>query len=191
MAGHEQLIDTYLAELARRLPPGIVNELADGLDETLQHHLARGLSPDEAATAATAEFGDPARITAEFARQSPGHRTALAMLASGPIFAALWGTTLITSHAWTWTIPTAATIVYAAILLAIVTLLVTVATSQNYLTTRLAAPACAGMIVLDVTMITLVAVIAPSLTWSAALAATASISRITLGAHQVRRILCN
>lgn len=191
MAGHEQLINTYLAELARRLPPEVVDELADGLDQTLQHHLNRGLSPDEAAAVAIAEFGDPAHITAEFARQSPGRRTALAMLATGPVFAALWGTTLITGHAWTWTIPTAAIIAYAATLLAIVAVLVAVATSHNYTRTRLAAHACVGMIVLDATMIAVVAFIAPPLTWPATLAAAASFSRITLGTRQLRRALTN
>lgn len=191
MAGHEQLIDTYLAELARRLPPQVVDELADGLDQTLQHHLNRGLSPDEAAVAAITDFGDPAHITAEFARQSPGRRTALAMLATGPVFAALWGTTLITGHAWTWTIPTAATIAYAATLLSIVAILVAAAASHNYARTRLAALACVGMITLDATMITAVAFNALSLTWPIILATAASITRITLGTRQLQRVLAD
>lgn len=191
MAGHEQLIDAYLAELARRLPPEVVDELTGGLDETLQHHLNRGLGAEEAAVAAITDFGDPAHITAEFARQSPGRRTALAMLATGPVFAALWGTTLITGHAWTWTIPTAATIAYAATLLSIVAVLVAVTTNHSYTTTRLAAPASAGMIALDTTMITAVAFNAPSLTWPMILATAASITRITLGTRQLRRLRTN
>jgi len=52
MASH-QLIDQHLAALARTLPPDTVDELADGLTETWQHHLATGLTPTAAAHAAT------------------------------------------------------------------------------------------------------------------------------------------
>ena len=44
MAGH-QLIDDYLTSLARRLPDEVVDELADGLAETFQHHRDTGLVP--------------------------------------------------------------------------------------------------------------------------------------------------
>ena len=44
MASH-QLIDDYLARLAQRLPADAVDELADGITETWQHHLAAGRSP--------------------------------------------------------------------------------------------------------------------------------------------------
>ena len=60
------LISTYLAELSAQLPARVVEELADGLDETRQHYLDQGLNPDAAASAALAEFGEPDVITAAF-----------------------------------------------------------------------------------------------------------------------------
>ena len=62
------LISEYLAELSGRLPAGIVEELADGLDQTHQHYLQHGLDPDAAAQAAIAEFGEPHVIVAEIGR---------------------------------------------------------------------------------------------------------------------------
>jgi hypothetical protein len=61
MASH-QLIDTYLADLRQRLPA----EVADGLTDTWQHHLATGASVRDAARAAIAEFGTTTQITAAF-----------------------------------------------------------------------------------------------------------------------------
>ena len=46
---HHHLIEDYLATLRRRLPADAVDELADGLAETYQHHLWRGLDVDYAA----------------------------------------------------------------------------------------------------------------------------------------------
>ncbi len=89
MADHD-LIRGYLDELARRLPAGAVEELADGLEETYQHHRRRGLSATDAARSAIAEFGHPRRVTTAFAHQSAGHRTAIALLATAPVFALLW-----------------------------------------------------------------------------------------------------
>ena len=54
-----RLIGGYLAALAVNLPGRIVEELADGLDETYRGYLGRGLAPDVAARAAVAEFGEP------------------------------------------------------------------------------------------------------------------------------------
>jgi hypothetical protein len=50
------------------LPPRIVEELADGLEETYRHRLAEGLAEDAAARAAVAEFGEPPVIVAAFTR---------------------------------------------------------------------------------------------------------------------------
>lgn len=187
MASH-QLIDAYRAELARRLPPDIVDELADGLDDAFQHHLLKGLEPTQAAVAATQEFGRPDQIAAEFARQSPHRHTALALLATGPLFAGLWGSSLITARAWTWTIPTGAAVIYGATLITVVGCLIAVAASRAYATTRLISPACAGMIALDTIMLTAITLVAPVLTWPMALAIPASITRIGLAARQLRRL---
>ena len=46
------LITEYLGVLARQLPGPVIEELADGLDETYRRHLVLGLAPDAAAAAA-------------------------------------------------------------------------------------------------------------------------------------------
>ncbi len=186
MACH-QLINTYRAELARRLPAGIVDELADGLDDAFEHHLSAGLDPTAAAVAATREFGHPDKIVAEFARQSPQRRTALALVATGPFFAAAWAGSLITAHAWTWAIPTGAAVAYGAVLLTVVATLIGVSTCKTFTTTRLAAPACMGVIALDVTMLSAITLAAPAATWPMTLAIPASIARIGLTGRQLRR----
>ena len=82
MASH-QLIDASLTALARRLPADAVDELADGLTETYQRHLSTGLDADAAAGAAITEFGDPDVVIAAFVRQAPGRRAARALLGWG------------------------------------------------------------------------------------------------------------
>ena len=52
------LISGYLDALAGELPGPVVEELADGLEETCRRHLGLGLTPD-AAAAAVDEFGAP------------------------------------------------------------------------------------------------------------------------------------
>lgn len=185
MASHH-VIDAYLAELARRLPPDVIDELADGLAEAYHCHVASGLSPADAAAAATTDFGDPSRITAEFARQSRGRRTALAMLATGPVFAVLWGASLVTAQAWTWNVPAGAIIAYATALLTVVAAFVVVATSHSYPRAGVTAAACVGLIALDAVMLVAVGFVAPTLSWPMIIAVPASFARITVGAHQLR-----
>lgn len=189
MAGHV-LIEAHLATLARRLPAGAVDELADGLAETYQHHLARGLDPDAAATVAVAEFGDTEQILAAFTRQAPGRRAALALLATGPVFAACWGPSLIMSHAWAWPIPLAAEVAFGLVLLGIVAILAIAATShRDYGRTQLAAAGGIGLIVLDTAMLTAVVLAAPTLVWPMVLAIPASLARIGFTARSVPRVL--
>jgi hypothetical protein len=106
MAGHQLnnddpdgYLDAYLAHLARHLPADVVDELADGLTETRQHHLDGGLSPTDAARAAIAEFGDPDQTIRAFVTQAPGRRIARTLLATGPLMALCWAPSLITAHA--------------------------------------------------------------------------------------------
>jgi hypothetical protein len=188
MAGH-QLIDDYLAELARRLPADDVDELADGLEEAFQQYRQRGLPVTSAAAAATAEFGDPELITRAFVRQAPGRRAALGLLASGPVFAALWGASLISAQAWTWRVPLGATAVFGATLLVVAATLVVVALSPTYRRTRLAGPACGLLVLLDGAMLATVALAAPALSWPMVLAIPASVVRIGFAARTVPRIL--
>jgi hypothetical protein len=182
------LIQTYLAELARRLPAETVEELADGLEETFQHQLRRGLSPAEAAHAAIAEFGRPAQVTAAFAHQSSARRTAIALLATAPVFAGLWGTTLITAHVWNWKIPPAAVVGFGAILLAVAATFAVIARSSNPTTARLAGPASAAVILLDLAMMTAVVAAAPAVTWPMVLAIQASLIRVALAGRNLPRL---
>lgn len=180
MASH-QLIDSYLAGLARRLPADTVDELADGLIETWHHHLGDGLTADRAARAAIAEFGAADRIADEFVAQAPGRRTAQLLLLTGPVMGACWGTSLIATEVWTWPIPAALGFAYPAVLLATVALLVGAATSRrSYRRTRLGGLAALVLIVLDAAMIGAVGVLAPTVVWLMAVAVAASMVRIGL-----------
>ena len=183
------LIQGYLAELARHLPSETVEELADGLEETFQHQLRRGLSPTEAAHLAIAEFGRPPLVTAAFAHQSSGRRTAIALLATAPIFAGLWGTTLITAHAWNWQIPAVAAVAFGVTLFAVAAILGTVARSNKPTTARLAGPASAGLIMLDLGLLVAVAIAAPVVTWAMALAIPASLIRVAAAGRNLPRVL--
>lgn len=187
MADHD-LIRGYLDELARRLPAGAVEELADGLEETYQRHRRRGLSATDAARAAIAEFGHPRQVTTAFAHQSAGHRTAIALLATAPVFALLWGTTLITTRAWRWHIPPASAAIYGTILLTVAATLLKVATSENLTTTRLAAPASLVLMILDAGMLAAIASTTPALTWPMAFAVLASLTRIALTGRNLPRL---
>lgn len=189
MASHA-LIDAFLAELGRRLPAGTVDELTDGLAETYEHHLARGLQPASAATAALAEFGDADQIATAFTRHAPGRRTAVALLATGPLLGASWGASLLVGRAWTWPIPTAARLAFGLTLLAVITILATAATSRNgYARTRLAAPGGAGLVLLDTAMLVAVWLAAPAIVWPMALAIPASLVRIGFTVQALPRIL--
>jgi hypothetical protein len=189
MAGHH-LIEAHLAELRRRLPTDLVDEIADGLAETYQRHLGFDGRPDTAAAGAIAEFGDPDTIVAAFARQSPGHRTALVLLATGPAVGACWAATLILGHAWTWPVPDPLRLAFGLALLAAVTALVIAAASRiSYLRTRFAAAGCLALIALDLAMIAAAVFAAPDLIWPMAAAIPASLTRLALTTRAVPRIL--
>ena len=178
MASH-QLIDAYLAGLARQLPADTVDELADGLIETWHHHLGGGLTPERAARAAIAEFGAADRIADEFVAHAPGRRIARLLLLTGPVMGACWGTSLVATKVWTWPIPIALGLAYPAVLLATVALLVGAATSRHsYRRTRLGGLAALVLIVLDAAMIGAVGILAPTLVWLMAVAVAASMARI-------------
>jgi hypothetical protein len=180
MASH-RLIDSYLAHLAARLPAGTVDELADGLTETWQHHLERGLSAERAARAAIAEFGAATRIADEFVAQAPGRRTARLLLATGPALGVCWGTSLVAARVWTWPIPPAAGAAYVVALLVTVALLIGAATSRHsYRRTRLGGIGALNLVLLDAAMIGAVAVLAPMLVWPMGIAVAASLARIGL-----------
>ena len=189
MAGHD-LIDAYLATLARRLPAEVVDELADGLTETYQRHRSAGLPPVAAGRAAIAEFGRPEVVVAAFVRQAPGRRLALALLCSGPVVGLCWAVTLIAGHAWAWPVPGTLRVAFGATLLAVVTMLVLAASARrSYRRTRIAVAAGLGMIGLDGVILATVMLIGPPFVWPMALAVPASITRMALTAPVVARLL--
>jgi hypothetical protein len=192
MASH-RLIEEHLAVLADRLPADAVAELTDGLVETWRHQLATGSPPDTAARAAIAEFGDPDRITRAFVAQAPGRRTALALLATGPLVGMCWGASLVAARVWTWPIPTVGVAVFALALLAVAATLAAAATSRrSYRRTRLGTAGGAGLVVLDALMLVAVITVAPVLVWPMAVAIPASLARIGLtvrcGLHRALRV---
>src|SRR5438067_12230486 len=112
-----RLIDGYLAELSADLPGRIVEELADGLDETYRRYLGQGLDPDAAARAAIAEFGEPQVVAAAFTEASRGRKTARRLLVTGPAVGMCWAIVLITGRAWTWPIPVVARVLVGVALI--------------------------------------------------------------------------
>ena len=179
MAGHN-LITAQLDILAARLPAQTVQELADGLQEAYELHLDACGDPEQAARAAIAEFGDADTVTAAFLRESPWRRTALTLLLTGPLMAAIWAATLLTAGTWTWAVPFPAKLLYGAALVAIVCALVAVVREKRaYRRTRVAMiGSVLGLIVLDVLMLTVIAVMAPMPVWPMAVAVPASVIRI-------------
>ena len=83
MAGHRltathlsrDRIGDYLAELEtllrgpRRNRRRVLDEIRDGLTETVDARIADGTAPDRAATAAIAEFGDPQTVAGSFSAE--------------------------------------------------------------------------------------------------------------------------
>lgn len=185
MASHE-LITAHLDQLARRLPEPVVDELADGLITTYERHLARGRLPSEAAMAAIDEFGRPDNIVAAFVHHSPGRRTARALIASGPLLAAVWAPSLVLNHAWTWPIPPAAAAAFGLTFTAVLGSLVVAATNRHHpRRDMLASFGAVGVMVVDATAVTAVILAAPAIASIMAIAVTASVIRIALTARTV------
>jgi len=185
-----RLISSYLAVLAAQLPAPIVEELADGLTETHRSYLRQGLTPDLAAEAAVAEFGDPQTIVAGFARVNPARRAARRLLGIGPAVGACWATALITSRAWAWAVPLPARILLGAALISIIGLLAASALSTRYrLAARAGVAGCIGIAALDIVLITGVTFDVASVTWVMAAAMAASAARIVFAARSLRPAL--
>jgi hypothetical protein len=186
------LIAAYLDALAGQLPGPVVEELADGLEETYRRHLGLGLPADAAAQAAVAEFGAPELIAAEFARVHPARRAARRLLAAGPVVGLCWTVALIASRAWTWPVPAAAGILPGLALVAVVALLAFAARSTRYRPIgRAGAAGCIGTAALDAFMIIGVLASDPAARWAVALAITASAARLALNARVVQAALAN
>jgi hypothetical protein len=184
------LIAGYLDTLSRQLPGQVVEELADGLEETYRRHLGLGLAPDAAAQSAVAEFGDPELIAAEFTRAHPARRAARRLLAAGPVVGSCWAVALVTGRAWTWPVPAAAGILPGLALVAVVALLAFAARSTRYRPIgRAGAAGCIGTAALDAFMIIGVLAADPAARWAVAVAVTASVGRLGLSARLLRPVL--
>jgi hypothetical protein len=181
------VVDNYLTVLAAQLPAPIVEELADGLDQTCQHHLDQGLEPDAAYDAALADFGDPHVVLAEFTRLNPARYAARKLLATGPIVGGCWGIALITSRAWSWPVPAAARVLLGLALLTIIGALVAAALGRRYRSvSRAGAAGCAGIAAVDAAALTTVPLVIPAMTLPVLLAMAASLARITIAARVLR-----
>jgi hypothetical protein len=183
------LIAGHLAALAARLPARIVEELADGLDETYRRYLDGGIGEEAAARAAIAEFGDPQLIAASFTAAGQARRAARRLLVAGPGAGLCWGIVLITSRAWTWPVPDAARGAFGAALFLAVALLACAAFGQSYrAVSHTAVAGCTCIAVLDILMIGLSTNLALTPRWPVALAVVASTLRISYGIHSVARV---
>jgi hypothetical protein len=184
------LIQEYRAALSALLPARIIDELADGLAETYDSYLSQGLSPDAAACAALAEFGEPEIVAAAFTRASPGRRTARLLLATGPAVGACWGAVLVADRAWSRTIPATVPLLLGMTLIAVIAMLAIAALAPRYRPARRAcAAACAGLVILDAAAVIAVLLSARSVPWPAFLAVAASGCRIAFSTRAMRSVL--
>jgi hypothetical protein len=219
--GDDRVIRTYLAEIAARLTGpratrrDILAELAAGLADAADAHRAAGLAPGDAARAAIAEFGSPARVAAGFRAEltsAQARRTALSLLATGPLVGTLWASAALASHVgahlappWQWAImPAGARLVIhlgaVALVTAIGSALFTVATTgrlARWLPARppaSAALAAGGTAAIDLTLLTLIVTLAATTPGRLAAlpvlaAAAGSLARLTLAARAARNCL--
>jgi len=184
------LIEDYRAAVAAQLPAAVADELADGLAETYDSYLRKGLGPVAAGRAAVAEFGEPAVVVAAFTRASPARRAARRLLMTGPVVGACWGAVLIAGRAWTWPVPIAARALLGMTLAGAVVLLATAALLPRYRPARYAATAaCAGLAAVDVAAVAAVAVLARHVPWPVLFAVPASASRVAFTTRAMRSVL--
>jgi hypothetical protein len=187
VADHD-LIGGYLAGLAGRVPRDAVDELADGLIETWQHHQRAGLDPTTAAEAAIAEFGSVERVGEAFVTAAPGRRVSRLLLASGPVVGAWWGVSLAADHAWSW--PADARVVAGCVLLlpaVVLCLLAAATTRHSYRRTRLGIFGACGVVALDLGMVAAALLLAPVLIWPMAVAVPISLTRVAVVLSRLSR----
>ena len=185
-----RLISDYLAALSADLPAQIVEELADGLDETYHGYLGQGLAPDAAARAAVEEFGEPRVIVDAFTDASHSRKTARRLLAAGPGVGMCWAVVLITARAWQWPVPVAARVLFGVSLITVIGLLAAAAFGRRYrLVRRAATAACVGTAVLDAMMIGTALVATPVLVWPVAVAVALSAGRSAFALRNLARAL--
>jgi len=189
MSGSD-LIDGYVAELAARLPAPIVTEVGEGLRETYDYHRGRGLSAEDAARVAVAEFGDPATVLAAFVTASPARGAARSLLLAGPVVGVAWAVALLWRHAWDWPVALGSRAGFGAAVLTGVALLAAAAFGVRYRRAgRNAATACLVMLAVDASMLGYVTSAGMLTTWPVLLAAALSTTRIGFTLSRLPRVL--
>lgn len=158
--GRPEPVTAYLAMINARIPRRFrsrrtaLDELGDGLDDAITKYRAEGLSTDEAVQRAVSESGPPSMIADAFTDVlSAGHarRTVLTLLISGPLIGVTWLAAPASGRPSTMflaQIPPLGPVIFAVIVIGVLTLLVTEAARlrPNLATprpSRLAAYACA------------------------------------------------
>jgi hypothetical protein len=216
----EEAIGSYLAEIAAGLDGpastrrDILAELGAGVADAADEYRSAGLNPAQAARAAIAEFGSPARVAAGFRAELAAarvRRTVVTLMAIGPLTGALWYAAAVASHVdrfgppWKWgSLPGGAQL---AIHLAIIALAAAVGSAQFTLaatgrSTRWlparpgasAAIAVGSFAAVDVAMLTALTILVASMpgrlaVLPAAAAAAASLTRLGLAFRTTRNCL--
>ena len=189
MADHG-LIAAYRHDLQARLPAELAEEVSDGLTDAQEEYVRRGLSPDEAAAAAIAEFGQPGTVVDAFRSACPVLRLARILIVTGPIVGGWWAAALITGRAWDWSVPIAALLLVGLLLAASVVMLATASLTPRYQSLRRAGIAgCLGIAVLDATVITTAMPLASDARWLVVIAICLSAVRLTFVLGGLRRCL--
>jgi hypothetical protein len=105
-AGPGAVVEAYTAAVAERIDApasmlvDIRDEVADGLSEAIEGYRRLGLSPDDAARAAVAEFGEPTAMAAALrteVRLACARRTGLRLMVTGPVVGLLWIAAVLTA----------------------------------------------------------------------------------------------
>jgi hypothetical protein len=201
----------YLRELETLIPGRLhgrdsaLAELADGLRDAAEHYRSRGMDPDAAAARAVLDCGSTPLIASEFATVlAAGHarRTALVLLATGPVVGVLWLMTLVpgrTPDALLMRYPVLGMLVFASVTCALLTMLTTGSAIRwlpqiHLAPCRMAAAACAAAATGDLLLLFVAArsALGPasSVAWMPGLmACAASLVRLTLTQRVARRDL--
>jgi hypothetical protein len=215
-------VESYLAEVAAGLPgpgrvrAGVVAELRAGLLDAIDAHRADGHPASRAVASALAEFGDPGQVAAAFRPELAAcgaRRTALALVATGPVIGLLWAVAAVASHIgarpaapWPWAAASPGSLLgvpLAAVAVTAGAALFTVAATGRLtrwlphrpgLAPASAAAAGFGAMAADITVLALLAGQLASAPGSlapvpVALAAAASLTRLTFAPRAARRCL--
>jgi peptidoglycan/LPS O-acetylase OafA/YrhL len=189
MAEH-RLITAYRDDLLAQLPAHLADEVSDGLADAQEKYIGQGLNPDQAASAAIAEFGNARMVVDGFRRACPAWRAARALIVTGPVVGGWWAAALIADRAWDWPIPMAVRLLLGMMLAGSVLLLVASARARRYQQVRRAGLAgCLGLAVLDACVITTAVLLGPNLRWLLEVAVCVSAVRLTFVVGGLRRLV--